>query len=64
MTYDNGLTKDQQKEVDIKYEELMEKLKLINLKEYQLMQDHLKLINSKTYNEETVEILDNQLKLL
>lgn len=64
MTYDNGLTKDQQKEVDIKYEELMQKLKLINPKEYQLMQDHLKLINSKTYNEETVEILDNQLKLL
>ena len=64
MTYDNGLTKDQQKEVDIKYEELMQKLKLINPKEYQLMQDHLKLINSKTYNEETVEILNNQLKLL
>lgn len=63
MTYDNGLTKDQQKEVDIKYEELMQKLKLINPKEYQLMQNHLKSINSKTYNEETVEILDNQLKL-
>ena len=44
MTYDNGLTKDQQKEVDIKYEELMQKLKLINPKEYQLMQYHLKLI--------------------
>lgn len=64
MTYDNGLTKDQQKKVDIKYEELIQKLKLINPKEYQLMQDHLKLINSKTYNEETVKILDNQLKLL
>ena len=64
MTYDNGLTKDQQKKVDIKYQELMQKLKLINPKEYQLMQDHLKLINSRTYNEETVEILDNQLKLL
>lgn len=64
MIYDNGLTKDQQKKVDIKYEELMLKLKLINPKEYQLMQDHIKLINSKTYNEEKGKILDNQLKLL
>ena len=38
MTYDNGLTKEQQAEVDAKYEELMECLKIVNPLLYKTMQ--------------------------
>ena len=34
MPFDNGLTAEQQADVDKKYEDLMEKLKTINLKLY------------------------------
>ena len=34
MPFDNGLTAEQQADVDAKYEDLMEKLKTINLRLY------------------------------
>ncbi len=47
MTYDNGLTKEQQAEVDAKYEELMECLKIINPLLYKTMQKQIIDINNK-----------------
>ena len=46
MTYDNGLTKEQQAEVDAKYEELMECLKIINPLLYKTMQKQIIDINN------------------
>ena len=47
MTYDNGLTKEQQAEVDAKYEELMECLKIINPLLYKPMQKQIIDINNQ-----------------
>ena len=47
MTYDNGLTKEQQAEVDAKYEELMECLKIINPLLYKTMQKQIIDINNQ-----------------
>tara|TARA_B100000424_G_scaffold159686_1_gene122260 strand:- start:414 stop:602 length:189 start_codon:yes stop_codon:yes gene_type:complete len=46
MTYDNGLTKEQQAEVDSKYEELMECLKIVNPLLYKTMQKQIMDINN------------------
>ena len=46
MTYDNGLTKEQQAEVDAKYEELMESLKIVNPLLYKTMQKQIIDINN------------------
>ena len=47
MKYDNGLTKEQQAEVDAKYEELMECLKIVNPLLYKTMQKQIMDINNK-----------------
>ena len=47
MKYDNGLTKEQQAEVDAKYEELMECLKIINPLLYKTMQKQIIDINNQ-----------------
>ena len=47
MTYDNGLTKEQQAEVDAKYEELMECLKIVNPLLYKTMQKQIIDINNQ-----------------
>ena len=47
MKYDNGLTKEQQAEVDAKYEELMECLKIVNPLLYKTMQKQIIDINNK-----------------
>ena len=41
MTFDNGLTKEQQKIVDDRYEELMAQLKEVNPKEYKKMMEEI-----------------------
>ena len=46
MKYDNGLTKEQQAEVDAKYEELMECLKIVNPLLYKTMQKQIININN------------------
>tara|TARA_B100000963_G_scaffold168117_1_gene146078 strand:- start:19131 stop:19319 length:189 start_codon:yes stop_codon:yes gene_type:complete len=46
MKYDNGLTKEQQAEVDAKYEELMECLKIVNPLLYKTMQKQIIDINN------------------
>ena len=46
MTYDNGLTKEQQAEVDAKYEELMANLKIVNPLLYKTMQKQIMDINN------------------
>ena len=46
MTYDNGWTKEQQAEVDAKYEELMECLKIVNPLLYKTMQKQIIDINN------------------
>ena len=46
MIYDNGLTKEQQAEVDAKYEELMECLKIVNPLLYKTMQKQIIDINN------------------
>ena len=46
MTYDNGLTKEQQAEVDAKYEELMECLKIVNPLLHKTMQKQIMDINN------------------
>ena len=46
MTYDNGLTKEQQAEADTKYEELMANLKIVNPLLYKTMQKQIMDINN------------------
>ena len=46
MKYDNGLTKEQQAEVDAKYEELMANLKIVNPLLYKTMQKQIMDINN------------------
>ena len=47
MTYDNGWTKEQQAEVDAKYEELMANLKIVNPLLYKTMQKQIIDINNQ-----------------
>ncbi len=61
MIYDNGLTPEQQKQVDKAYEELMQELKKVNRIKYDQMMQELKIINS---GKEIIKVKqDNQLDL-
>ena len=61
MIYDNGLTPEQQKQVDKAYEELMQKLKKVNRIKYDQMMQELEAINS---GKEIIKVKqDNQLDL-
>mgnify|MGYP006228368865 CR=1 FL=1 len=46
MIYDNGLTPEQQKQVDKAYEELMQELKKVNRIKYDQMMKEVEAINS------------------
>ena len=59
--YDNGLTPEQQKQVDKAYEELMQKLKKVNRIKYDQMMQELEAINS---GKEIIKVKqDNQFDL-
>ena len=61
MIYDNGLTPEQQKQVDKAYEELMQKLKKVNRIKYDQMMQELEAINS---GKEIIKVKqDNQFDL-
>ena len=61
MIYDNGLTPEQQKQVDKAYEELMQKLKKVNRIKYDQMMQELEAINS---GKEVIKVKqDNQFDL-
>ena len=55
--YDNGLTDEQQKLVDAKYEELMAKVKEVNPKAYELLRQ-TKPLDEKIFGLEEEEQLD------
>ena len=55
--YDNGLTDEQQKLVDAKYEELMAKVKEVNPKAYELLRQN-KPLDEKIFGLEEEEQLD------
>ena len=55
--YDNGLTDEQQKLVDARYEELMAKVKEINPKAYELLRQ-TKPLDEKIFGLEEEEQLD------
>ena len=55
MPFDNGLTAEQQADVDAKYEDLMEKLKNINLRLYKRLR-----ANEKVGFEKNVDIIINE----
>ena len=55
--YDNGLTDEQQKLVDAKYEELMAKVKEVNPKAYELLRE-TKPLDEKIFGLEEEEQLD------
>ena len=46
MIYNNGLTSEQQKQVDEAYEELMQELKKVNRIKYDQMMKEIEAINS------------------
>jgi len=59
--YDNGLTDEQQKQVDKAYEELMQELKKVNRIKYDQMMQELEEINS---GKEVIKVKqDNQFDL-
>lgn len=59
--YDNGLTPEQQKQVDKAYGELMQKLKMVNRIKYDQMMQELEAINS---GKEIIKVKqDNQFDL-
>ena len=61
MIYDNGLTPEQQKQVDKAYEELMQKLKKVNRIKFDQMMQELEAINS---GKEIIKVKqDNQFDL-
>ena len=61
MIYDNGLTLEQQKQVDKAYEELIQKLKKVNRIKYDQMMQELEAINS---GKEVIKVKqDNQFDL-
>ena len=53
--YDNGLTDEQQKLVDARYEELMAKVKEVNPKAYQLLRQ-TKPLDEKIFEEEEEQL--------
>jgi len=55
--YDNGLTDEQQKLVDVRYEELMAKVKEVNPKAYELLRQ-TKPLDEKIFELEEEEQLD------
>ena len=55
--YDNGLTDEQQKLVDARYEELMAKVKEVNPKAYELLRQ-TKPLDEKIFELEEEEQLD------
>ena len=55
--YDNGLTDEQQKLVDARYEELMAKVKEVNPKAYELLRQ-TKSLDEKIFGLEEEEQLD------
>ncbi len=55
--YDNGLTDEQQKLVDARYEELMAKVKEVNPKAYELLRQ-TKPLDEKIFGLEEEEQLD------
>ena len=61
MTFDNGLTKEQQAEVDAKYEELMGNLKKVNPLLYKTMQKKIEDINN---NKPIIVNNNNQIEML
>mgnify|MGYP003145004508 FL=1 len=59
--YDNGLTPEQQKQVDKAYEELMQELKKVNRIKYDQMMKEVEAINS---GKEVIKVKqDNQFDL-
>tara|TARA_R100000455_G_C6170533_1_gene52135 strand:+ start:372 stop:563 length:192 start_codon:yes stop_codon:yes gene_type:complete len=56
MIYNNGLTSEQQKQVDEAYEELMQELKKVNRIKYDQMMKELEAINS---GKEVIKIKDD-----
>ena len=61
MIYNNGLTLEQQKQVDKAYEELMQELKKVNRIKYDQMMKELEAINS---GKEVIKVKqDNQFDL-
>ena len=61
MIYDNGLTPEQQKQVDKAYEELMQELKKVNRIRYDQMMNEIEAINS---GKEIIKVKqDNQFDL-
>ncbi len=56
MIYNNGLTSEQQKQVDKAYEELMQELKKVNRIKYDQMIKELEAINS---GKEVIKIKDD-----
>ena len=61
MKYDNGLTKEQQAEVDAKYEELMECLKIVNPLLYKTMQKQIIDIKNQ---KGIIADINNQIEML
>ena len=53
--YDNGLTDEQQKLVDARYEELMAKVKEVNPKAYELLRE-TKPLDEKIFEEEEEQL--------
>ena len=53
--YDNGLTDEQQKLVDARYEELMSKVKEVNPKAYELLRQ-TKPLDEKIFEEEEEQL--------
>ena len=53
--YDNGLTDEQQKLVDARYEELMAKVKEVNPKAYELLRQ-TKPLDEKIFEEEEEQL--------
>lgn len=62
--YDNGLTPEQQAEVDKVYQELMEEVKKNHPVEYEIMMKELEIINNVTHLPRPEVKQDNQLELL
>ena len=61
MIYNNGLTSEQQKQVDKAYEELMQELKKVNRIKYDQMMKEVEAINS---GKEIIKVKqDNQFDL-
>ena len=54
--YDNGLTPEQQKQVDKAYEELMQELKKVNRIKYDQMMKEVEAINS---GKEVIKVKDD-----